>query len=246
MLATTWTLFSARKSTRSCCPGSRSTVRLQRSSTSLPCALACSTMYLKCELSSGAPPVMSTTSMLGEAASSSTQRSAVFRSIISVRRGDDSTWQWEQAWLQYRPMLSWKVLVTLRLRGVTPLSARTFWKDGTLSLSRERWRAFCSSRVSSPWPFSFRAAMSAWASPSAASSCRDCSTRDPSALKLLPRPAPGARGPRTGLLALLSGCRLARADCRQQGLRPGPRRPNGCAKAAGTQLRCERASILSG
>jgi hypothetical protein len=51
-------------------------------------------------LSSGAPPVMSTVVTLLQPRTSCTQRSAVGRSIISVRLGELSTWQWVQAWLQ--------------------------------------------------------------------------------------------------------------------------------------------------
>ena len=46
-------------------------------------------VYLNCALSSGAPPVMSTVVSPGVLAMSSTQRSAVRRSIISVLRWED-------------------------------------------------------------------------------------------------------------------------------------------------------------
>jgi hypothetical protein len=56
---------------------------------------------LNCGLSSGAPPVRSRVRTLPRlAASSCRQRSAVRRSIASVRSGELSTWQCEQAWLQ--------------------------------------------------------------------------------------------------------------------------------------------------
>jgi hypothetical protein len=43
---------------------------------------------------------MSTVLMPLQPLISSTHLSAVGRSIISVRRGELSTWQWVQAWLQ--------------------------------------------------------------------------------------------------------------------------------------------------
>lgn len=77
--------------------------------------------HLKFSLSSGAPPVMSTVVMLPAACCiSCTQRSAVALSIISVRRGELSTWQWLHAWLQYSPTFIWKMVAGERLRGVTP------------------------------------------------------------------------------------------------------------------------------
>jgi clan AA aspartic protease (TIGR02281 family) len=72
---------------------------------------------LKFSFSSGAPPVMSTVVMLPCCRISSTQRSAVALSIISVRLGELSTWQWVQAWLQYRPMLIWKMVAGARTSG---------------------------------------------------------------------------------------------------------------------------------
>jgi len=41
-------------------------------------------------------------------------------SMTSLRLGELSTWQWLHAWLQYRPMLSCRILVAARLSGVTP------------------------------------------------------------------------------------------------------------------------------
>ena len=63
---------------------------------------------------SGAPPVMSSVVTSGDSASISKHLSAVARSIISLRFGEDSTWQWEQAWLQYRPMFNWRMAVAER------------------------------------------------------------------------------------------------------------------------------------
>jgi len=42
----------------------------------------------------------------GAATGELTIRSAVGRSIISVRSGDESTWQCAHAWLQYSPTLT--------------------------------------------------------------------------------------------------------------------------------------------
>ena len=80
-------------------------------------------MDLNCKLSSGAPPVRSRVLMLpGLALRSAMQRSAVRRSIISLRSGELSTWQCEQAWLQYRPMLSCSVVAGSLLSGRTRCS----------------------------------------------------------------------------------------------------------------------------
>ena len=76
--------------------------------------------HLNWELSSGAPPVKSSVLTLPWLASRrAMQRSAVCRSIISFLRGELSTWQWEHAWLQYRPMFSCSVVAGSRLRGRT-------------------------------------------------------------------------------------------------------------------------------
>ena len=53
--------------------------------------------HLNSALSSGAPPVMSTVRTDVAVAMSSTHRRAVARSIISVRSGELSTWQWLHA-----------------------------------------------------------------------------------------------------------------------------------------------------
>jgi len=53
------------------------------------------------------------------------QRAAVAASMASVRRGELSTWQCEQAWLQYSPMLSCSVVASRRRSGVTPRSCAT-------------------------------------------------------------------------------------------------------------------------
>ena len=50
------------------------------------------------------------------------QRSAVGRSIISFRRGELSTWQCEQAWLQYKPTFSCSVVADSLLKGRTSCS----------------------------------------------------------------------------------------------------------------------------
>ena len=50
------------------------------------------------------------------------QRSAVGLSIISFRRGELSTWQCEQAWLQYKPTFSCSVVAESLLKGRTSCS----------------------------------------------------------------------------------------------------------------------------
>ena len=50
------------------------------------------------------------------------QRAAVASSMASVRSGELSTWQCEQAWLQYRPILSWSTAASPRRSGVTSRS----------------------------------------------------------------------------------------------------------------------------
>ena len=49
---------------------------------------------------------MSTVVTLSCPLTSSMTLSAVALLIVSVRFGELSTWQWEHAWLQYRPMFS--------------------------------------------------------------------------------------------------------------------------------------------
>jgi hypothetical protein len=88
----------------------------------------CMPPHLKLAFSSGAPPVMSTVVTLLQLRISCTQRSAVARSIISVRFGELSTWQWVQAWLQYRPMLIWKTWAGERLSGAAPAAADAGWE----------------------------------------------------------------------------------------------------------------------
>ena len=57
------------------------------------------------------------------ASMSSTMRSATSLDMTSlVRSGEDSTWQCEHAWLQYRPMLTWRMVVGFRTSGSAP-----FW-----------------------------------------------------------------------------------------------------------------------
>mmetsp|Transcript_27046 Transcript_27046/g.76076 ORF Transcript_27046/g.76076 Transcript_27046/m.76076 type:complete len:280 (-) Transcript_27046:61-900(-) len=144
----TCTRFSFKKSIKSSCPGSCSTVKLHRSMMSMSgrTARAVRTRKRKFAFSSGAPPVISSVVMDGVDLSSSMHCAAVSAVIISVlRRGDDSTWQWLQAWLQYRPMLSCRMVVGLRCNGCTffllcpslllpptsfCLSARYLEKDG--------------------------------------------------------------------------------------------------------------------
>ena len=69
---------------------------------------ACSMNQAKCGFISGAPPVTSTVSMPGRAATASTA-SNVARSMASVRCGPASTWQCAQARLQRAPTLTWIV-----------------------------------------------------------------------------------------------------------------------------------------
>ena len=81
-------------------------VRLLRSMTWQPHARAVSTRKRKCSLNSGAPPVRSTTAGRCARIHSAT-RWAVGKSIISVRHGAASTWQWRHVWLHLRPTLTW-------------------------------------------------------------------------------------------------------------------------------------------
>ena len=70
----------------------------------------------------------------------------VSRSIISFLLGLDSTWQWAQAWLQYRPTLSCRMVVVLRTMGALAwfssncLIATKSWKEGAPRESRARRR----------------------------------------------------------------------------------------------------------
>ena len=79
---------------------------------------------------------------------SSMSRFAVFALITSsLRSGEDSTWQCEQAWLQYKPMLTCRIVVGFRRNGDTPRSATKASKEGTsMPVSALRLRAR-SSRV---------------------------------------------------------------------------------------------------
>ena len=90
---------------------------------------------LNCEFNSGAPPVMSRVLMqqLG-CLKSSMQRSAVDLSIISVRLGELSTWQCEQAWLQYSPIFSWRIEADSRLRRLVLRSCRRLPNMSTLDM----------------------------------------------------------------------------------------------------------------
>mmetsp|Transcript_103528 Transcript_103528/g.267769 ORF Transcript_103528/g.267769 Transcript_103528/m.267769 type:complete len:282 (-) Transcript_103528:4-849(-) len=131
------TPFSTRNVGRSSWPGSRSTVKLQRSmirrfglSPDLRSAAAPSTRRRKPLFISGAPPVMSRTCTLGEFLRRIRQRSTTSGLICSVRSGDDSTWQCVHAWLQYRPMFSCSVRERPRLNSLTPASAMNFLNGG--------------------------------------------------------------------------------------------------------------------
>ena len=71
-----------------------------------PNELSCSTLL----------PVMSSRPTPGLASSSVRHRSVVSRVMTSFRRGEDSTWQWLHAWLQYRPMFTTMFLMFFFLR----------------------------------------------------------------------------------------------------------------------------------
>ena len=84
----------------------------------------------KCGFISGAPPVTSTVSMPGRAATASTASSTA-RSAVSVRCGPDSTWQWAQARLQRAVTLTWIV-------------------DGSPAVCRQEESSTTSSKYTSP------------------------------------------------------------------------------------------------
>ena len=107
--------------------------------TSFPSARAPRTSGQKAGVISGAPPVISTVSTSGEAASTRRMCSTSRSSIASVRRGDDSTWQCVQAWLQSSPTLSCSIVTaSLRSGRETPCCPRNAAKSGTPSASRAR------------------------------------------------------------------------------------------------------------
>lgn len=114
------------------------------------------TRCLNTGLSSGAPPVISTHFTEGDFLTISKQRSAISKLICSVRLGDDSTWQWLHAWLQYKPMFIWKMDVGSRVRAQLCCSVTNSQNDGTLVADRERRRFFLSSNVNFFCPFVFR------------------------------------------------------------------------------------------
>lgn len=117
-------------------------------------------------MSSGAPPVKS--SVLTEVAwlSSSRHLSAILLLMTSVLRGEDSTWQCLHAWLQYKPMLSWNVVVGCLLRGETPAAAQVAAKESMPRASNDRWRWVCSFLVRVAWPSLDTWAWRAWSSSS--------------------------------------------------------------------------------
>ena len=146
------TLCSFRKGPSHCMLGSTITVRLHRSMTSTPSLVAPITSGLKAPFISGAPPVMSSVSIEGEAASTWSTRATVSSDIVSVRFGDDSTWQWLHAWLQYSPTLTCSIVVARRGSSSplvrSPRSARKELNSGTPIASSARRRFLFSSSVS--------------------------------------------------------------------------------------------------
>eukprot|EP00982_Pelagococcus_subviridis_P003757 28262-Pelagococcus_subviridis.AAC.3 len=73
----------------------------------------------------------------------------------SLRSGDDSTWQCEHAWLQYRPMLTWRIVVGLRTSADAPRSTTKASKFGTSRPSSARRLRARSSFVSALCPSAF-------------------------------------------------------------------------------------------
>mmetsp|Transcript_52230 Transcript_52230/g.150379 ORF Transcript_52230/g.150379 Transcript_52230/m.150379 type:complete len:218 (-) Transcript_52230:236-889(-) len=165
------TLCFARKSARPSWPGSSSTVKLQRSmirkfglAPLSRSSAAPSMSRLKPRFNSGAPPVMSRVLTLGDCRKRCKHRSTTSSDIISLRSGEDSTWQWLQAWLQYKPTLSCKTLqgprsksemlarslMNLRKGGApTFANALARWSHSSLGATDSAWRmALDSSRSS--------------------------------------------------------------------------------------------------
>ena len=71
--------------------------------------LRCCYLFFTCEITTCALPVRSSVWMEGLFSKMCRHLSAISRPIISFRFGDDSTKQWLQAWLQYSPMLAWRI-----------------------------------------------------------------------------------------------------------------------------------------
>mmetsp|Transcript_82760 Transcript_82760/g.208342 ORF Transcript_82760/g.208342 Transcript_82760/m.208342 type:complete len:213 (-) Transcript_82760:360-998(-) len=165
------TRFSAKYSARPSCPGSSRTVRLHRSimrrSGRPPLSrssAAPSTSLRKPLLSSGAPPVMSSTLTLGLSRSRNKHRSTTSSDIISFRSGEDSTWQCVQAWLQYKPMLICSTWQGLRSKLEMPASLRKRRKGGAPTLA-----SACARRSTSS---SGRMASAAMPAPDSSRSCK--------------------------------------------------------------------------
>mmetsp|Transcript_37344 Transcript_37344/g.89821 ORF Transcript_37344/g.89821 Transcript_37344/m.89821 type:complete len:234 (-) Transcript_37344:16-717(-) len=134
------TFSFTRKSGMSSNPGSRRTVRLHRSMIfrSGRMARAFVTNNLKALFISGAPPVRSRVCTDGLFRSSSRHCSATSKLICSLTlSGEDSTWQWVQAWLQYKPIFSCKILGSRRFRGPTPPLLSVAVNGGSFLLVRD-------------------------------------------------------------------------------------------------------------
>ena len=164
---------------------------------------------------SGAPPVMSTVCTDGDAARSSSTRCAVASSIVSVRFGDDSTWQCVHAWLQYSPTFTCSVVTTSR-RGAGRLRcARNGSKSGTPSASSARRRFLRSSSVSRCCPTSRSCFAVAWNSGSASISrsvvgMSDALSRDAAGSTTIESRRDAAASGRTAPSGALKGRQAAR------------------------------------
>ena len=71
--------------------------------------LICCYLFFTCDFATCALPVRSSVWIEGLFSKMCRHLSAMSLPIISFRFGDDSTKQWLQAWLQYSPMLAWRI-----------------------------------------------------------------------------------------------------------------------------------------
>eukprot|EP00962_Isochrysis_galbana_P046229 scaffold18527_cov90-Isochrysis_galbana.AAC.2 len=77
---------------------------------------------------------MSTVATLGDASRTRRICATVSLDMVSVRRGDDSTWQWVHAWLQYSPTLTCSVVGDALIGTSSPRDCR--W-EAKLSIPSE-------------------------------------------------------------------------------------------------------------
>ena len=157
------------------------------------------TILLNSGCSSGAPPVMSSVVTDGEFARISRHLSATSLDMASCRRGLDSTWQWLQAWLQYRPMFNCKTSVAKRVPSQPACCNKCSVNSGAPSSSRHLLRLCFSSSVSLRWPSSRSFFAVNWKSLSFFMSFNVSSTNEPSAANLALKSFKPCQSPRAGL-----------------------------------------------